>query len=102
MGPPGRDGRDAEWDEETWKQHVFTLLASWNLPKPVKLFTVTTATYTVQANTLFAGHNVFAVNFAGAVTITLPAAEDMDTHAMLVFKDMSGAAGTNNITIQSP
>lgn len=101
-GERGPAGQVTDWDEERWKNYVFTLLASWNLPKPVKLFAVTSSTYTVDPSELFPGHNVFAVNYAGAVTITLPTAEAMDTHAILVFKDMSGAAGTNNITIQTP
>lgn len=59
---------------------------------------VTAATYTVQPR-----EELIAVNYAGAVTITLP---NFSAHAQLsIFsylvhiKDESGVASTNNITI---
>lgn len=59
---------------------------------------VTTATYTVQLR-----DEIIAVNYAGAVTVTLPnfgKVGRLDVFAYLLYvKDESGAAGTNNITI---
>lgn len=98
-GERGPAGIAEQLDRKEVEKWLFPLLASWDLPKPVKLFHVTTATYTVDRTALFAGENLFAVNYAGAVTITLPSIANMDTHAILTFKDMSGNAGTNNITL---
>lgn len=52
---------------------------------------VTTAAYTVADDDTFVG-----VDRAGAVAITLPAGADGQR---IVIKDLSGLAGTNNITI---
>jgi len=54
---------------------------------------VTAATYAAKA-----GDRVIGVNWAGAVTITLPTAEVRKGRVYTV-KDESGAAATNNITV---
>jgi hypothetical protein len=54
---------------------------------------VTTATYTVQDNDYYIG-----VNYAGPVTITLPASAN--SGRMLIIKDEDGDAETNPITVQ--
>ena len=59
---------------------------------------VTTATRTITDNELILGINIFGVNFAGAVSITLPAG--IDSNKIIVINDESGQAGTNNITLQ--
>lgn len=64
----------------------------------VRFTAVTTATLVIADNDLVLGHNIFGVNYAGAVTITLPAGIDSDK--IIVINDESGLAGTNNITIQ--
>jgi hypothetical protein len=53
---------------------------------------VTTATYTVQNNDYYIG-----VNYAGPVTITLPASAN--SGRMLIIKDEDGDAETNPITV---
>lgn len=45
-----------------------------------------------------AADSLLLVNFAGAVTVNLPLAADRDGYP-LAIKDISGAASTNNITI---
>lgn len=64
----------------------------------VKFTPVTTATYIITDNELVLGHNIFGVNYAGAVVITLPAGIDPDK--LIIINDESGLAGTNNITIE--
>ena len=59
---------------------------------------ITTATYTVTDAELVVGTNIFGVNYAGAVTVTLP--ETTENNKMIVINDESGAAGANNITIE--
>lgn len=59
---------------------------------------VTTATRVITDTELVIGTNIFGVNFAGAVTITLPTG--VDSNKIIVINDESGLAGTNNITIQ--
>jgi len=54
---------------------------------------VSSATYRTKA-----GDQVIGINFAGAVTITLPS-EEVRPGRVYSFKDESGAAATNNITI---
>jgi len=56
---------------------------------------VTTATYTAKA-----GDRVIGVNRAGTVTVTLPTAEVRPGRVYTV-KDESGAAATNNITVDT-
>ena len=53
---------------------------------------VTTGTYTILPT-----DNIVYVNYAGAVTLTLPVAPI--PKQVLLIKDISGAAGTNNITV---
>jgi hypothetical protein len=55
---------------------------------------VTTATYNVTSTDF----NIW-VNFAGAVTITIPDAENVNGRE-LVIRDRSGNASTNNITVK--
>jgi hypothetical protein len=60
---------------------------------------ITTATYTVSERKLVQGHNIFGVNYAGNVTITIPA--EVSPEKLIVIKDESGNAGSNNITIET-
>jgi hypothetical protein len=62
-------------------------------PQPRQL-DVTSASATIAA-----GVRYVTVNYAGAVTLTLPAAADTRYGWELVVKDISGSANTNNITI---
>ena len=64
----------------------------------IQRIAVTTATRVITDAELVLGHNIFGVNFAGAVTITLPTG--LDSNKLIVINDESGSAGTNNITIQ--
>jgi len=56
---------------------------------------VTTATYTAKA-----GDRVIGVNRSGAVTITLPTTQ-VNKGRVYTIKDESGAAATNNITVDT-
>lgn len=58
---------------------------------------ITTASKTVLDSELVLGHNIFGVNYAGAVTISLPA--NIDSDKLVIIKDESGSAGANNITV---
>lgn len=55
------------------------------------------STYAIRRTQLGFGTNVFGVNFAGAVTVTLPAG--IDKRVIIVINDESGNADSNNITI---
>lgn len=57
--------------------------------------TVTTATHTIMAS-----DEVILVNYAGAVTLTLPAVSSAEDKYYVII-DISGEAETNNITINA-
>jgi hypothetical protein len=88
-GTPGRDAFDMVNDNFT---ELYTTRAL------VVYTAVTTATRLITDAELVLGMNIFGVNRAGVVTITLPASTD--TNKIIVINDESGAAGANNITIQ--
>ena len=73
---------------------MFTELYSF---AQVNYTAITTATRTILDSELVIGTNIFGVNYAGAVTITLPAS--IASNKIIVINDESGAAGANNITI---
>ena len=54
---------------------------------------IVTSTYTAKA-----GDRLVGVNYAGAVTITLPSAQ-LRAGRSYTIKDESGAAASNNITV---
>lgn len=58
---------------------------------------ITTATYAISEAQLVVGHNIFGVDYAGNVSITIPASIDQDK--LIIINDESGMAGTYNITI---
>lgn len=58
---------------------------------------ITAATYVMTDAELVLGTNIFGVNYAGAVSITVP--DNIDSNKIIVINDESGLAGTNNITI---
>ena len=62
--------------------------------------TITSATYVINKNELKAGTNIFGVNFAGTVTITLPPIHHRIKDKIIVIKDESGNASSNIITVQ--
>ena len=59
---------------------------------------ISQASYLIRRTQLGMGTNVFGVNFAGDVDIFLPAG--IDKRIIIVVKDESGNASTNNITIK--
>jgi len=65
----------------------------------VKYNPVTTATLTFTDRDLVAGMNIFGINYNGNVTITLPA--EISPEKIIIIKDESGNASSNNITIQT-
>ncbi len=58
---------------------------------------ITTATKVITDAELVIGTNIFGVNYAGAVAITLP--DNISSTKIIVINDESGSAGTNNITL---
>lgn len=58
---------------------------------------VTTASHAIVDADLIVGHNIFGVNYAGAVSITIP--QGIASNKLIVINDESGNAGTNNITV---
>lgn len=78
------------------------LATGGNADNPLKVKDVTTATYSAHLT-----DRIIRVNFAGAVTINLPATNTGNALAqprpgagsLLTPKDISGAAATNNITL---
>ena len=63
----------------------------------VKYTAITTATRAITDAELVIGTNIFGVNYAGAVAITLP--DNISSQKIIVINDESGLAGTNNITL---
>lgn len=63
----------------------------------VKYTNITSATFTITKSSLLHGHNIFGVNYAGDVTITIP--NYVDPEMLITINDESGSAGTNNITV---
>ena len=70
----------------------------FDIKSQVSYTAITTATRVITDAELVVGTNIFGVNYAGAVTVTLPAITD--TNKVIVINDESGAAGANNITIE--
>jgi len=62
-----------------------------------KYIQVSQSVYTVVAADLIDGHNIFGINYAGAVTVIIP--DVVEETNIIIIKDESGQAGTNNITI---
>jgi len=60
---------------------------------------IESATYTFTDRDLVPGHNIFGVNFSGDVTITIPT--ELNPEKLIVVKDESGSASSNNITIKA-
>lgn len=58
---------------------------------------ITTASYAITDAELVLGTNIFGVNYAGEVSITLP--PNIDSNKIITINDESGLAGTNNIII---
>ena len=63
----------------------------------VRYTPVQAANFKINRNSLIVGTNIFGVNFAGDVEVILPSG--IDKNIILVVKDESNNAGTNNITI---
>lgn len=83
------DGRWLKWSEAD-KKFVFDEINPYEVV--YNTTQVTTSTYTVQDNDFYIG-----VNYAGPVTITLPASAN--SGRMLIIKDEDGDAETNPITV---
>ena len=92
LGLKGKDGKDGKQGKEG-----VTQIISGGSTTPVRYTPITTATFTISERILLEGHNIFGVNYAGDVTITLPN-NPLPTQ-IIVVKDESGSAGTNNITL---
>ena len=97
VGTTANDGTgDTGRDAFTKVNDMFTDL--YTTRAQIQRIAVTTATKIITDAELVLGHNIFGVNYAGAVTITLPTG--IDSNKLIVINDESGSAGTNNITIE--
>ena len=94
-GDGGREG--GQKINENFTELYDETTQNQNVRARVKFTAVTTATYIITDNELQIGHNIFGVNYLGAVTITLPSGIQSDR--IIVINDESGLAGTNNITL---
>ena len=63
----------------------------------VQYTSVTSSILNITDADLILGHNIFGVNYGGAVQIQLPA--NIDSNKLVIINDESGNAGSNNITI---
>lgn len=63
----------------------------------VRYTPVQAASFKINRGSLIGGTNIFGVNFAGDVELILPSG--IDKNIIIVIKDESNNAGTNNITI---
>jgi len=63
----------------------------------VKYIPIQAATFKVNRQALIVGTNIFGVNFAGDVEVILPSG--ISKNILIVIKDESNNASTNNITI---
>lgn len=63
----------------------------------VQYTAITIASTLINDADLILGHNIFGVNYPGEVSIALPA--NTDSNKLVVIKDESGIASTNNINI---
>ncbi len=110
-GKPGKDGTTPEHEvrngeirfknpDGTWGKWVEVQPSSsggGGSNDAVKYTAVQAASFRVVRTALIAGTNIFGVNFVGAVEIILPSG--IDKNIIIIVKDESNAAVTNNITI---
>lgn len=62
-----------------------------------KYTSIRISAYNIQESELIHGHNIYGVNHANPVAITLP--KSIDSNKIITIKDESGIALLNNITI---
>lgn len=86
-------------------QHSSKAVLNANWAEIAAALAVTTRTVTAATDTILATDTIVYVNRAGVVTLTLPdaaawlAAVGHGAQLQLIIQDISGAANTNNITI---
>jgi len=114
-GPAGEDGRipDHKWvgnklyfekPNGTWGEGTDLTGPKGHAPggggggQFVQYTKIQQAEYQITRSQLIDGLNIFGVDYAGAVTVTLP--KDIKPTQLVSFKDESGSAGSNNITFQ--
>lgn len=88
---------DGTWGEWIEAQHVQQRGGGGGPESFCKYILVTQAVFRVSRQSLTLGHNLFGVNFAGDVTIFLPA--NIDKRSIVIVKDESNNAGAFNITV---
>lgn len=81
----------------TWGEWVSLHASGGGGLESVKYVKIETATYRITRSSLIVGTNIFGVNFSGDVEVLLPSG--IDQNIIIVIKDESNNAGTNNITI---
>jgi hypothetical protein len=109
-GKPGLDGAAPEHQivngeirfknpDGTWGKFITVQPSSGGggLAQAVTYTQVTQARFLVNRGALIEGTNIFGVDFAGAVEIILPSG--INKNIIMVVKDESNNASTNNITI---
>ena len=109
-GKPGLNGTAPEHEivngeirfknpDGTWGKFITVQpsMGGGGLSQAVTYAAVTQARYLVNRGSLIEGTNIVGVNFAGDVEIILP--QGISKNIIIVVKDESNNAGTNNITI---
>lgn len=110
-GIPGKDGSTPEHEvrngevrfknpDGTWGKWIEAQQAHASGGgglESVKYSSVAQASYKVTRSSLIVGTNIFGVNYAGAVEFILPSG--IDKNIIIVIKDESNDASTNNITL---
>lgn len=91
---------DGSWGKKRNLQGPRGFVGGGSSGQHSKYFAVETAAYTISQKQTIPGLNIFGVNYAGAVTITVP--ESLPLDRVLIFNDESGSAGSNTITVQVP
>ena len=109
-GKPGQNGAAPEHEirngeirfknpDGTWGKFITVQPSSGGggLAQAITYTQITQARFLVNRGALIEGTNIFGVNFAGDVEIILP--QGISKNIILVVKDESNNASTNNITI---
>jgi hypothetical protein len=109
-GKPGLDGTAPEHEvrngevrfknpDGTWGKWIEVQPSSsgGGLAAAVNYVKIEQARYLVNRGSLIEGHNIFGIDFPGAVEIILP--QGISKNILMTFKDESNSAGINNITI---
>lgn len=83
--------------ESVKRRQKYSISGGSNSGEGIKYVSITAAEYKISKNELLHnGITIFGVNYAGAVSITMPQPKK---NQMVYINDESGNAGSNNITV---